>query len=79
MSELLKLAQLPKNDRVAEMDVEACRIDAKFDAKRFSSGDAALEFLSEFRFRGDPVHAAVNDGQLFFDRSHQAFSAQVNI
>ena len=46
MAELLELPQLPQRDGVAEVDVEAGRVDAVLDAQRLAGRDAAFELLA---------------------------------
>ena len=65
MAEILELPQLPQDDRVAEMDVEAGRVDAELDPERLAGRDAALQLLAQFVFGGDLVDAAADEGELF--------------
>ena len=62
-----------------QVNIEARRIDAEFNAEWFSGRDTAFEFLAKLGFRLDPIHAAGNKGKLFLDRSHRALLAQENI
>ena len=53
VAEFLELAQLPQRDRVAEVNVEAGRVDAVLHAKRLAGRVAVFELLLEFVARLD--------------------------
>ena len=58
MAEFLELAEFAEDDRVAEVDVEAGRVDAELDAQRLAGRVAAFELLPEFVARLDLRGAA---------------------
>ena len=53
VAEVLELPQLPQRDRVAEMDVEAGRVDAVLDPQRLAGREATFELLAELVARLD--------------------------
>jgi hypothetical protein len=61
MSEILKLAQLPKNQGVTKMKIRTRRIDPKFDTQR----PVEREFLAELRLADDLRAALLEKGKGF--------------
>jgi hypothetical protein len=59
---------------MAEMDVDAGRIDAVLDAQRCAGLEAALELLLELGFRHDLLGTAFDQGKLIFDGFHDPTS-----
>jgi hypothetical protein len=64
MAEFLELPHLSQRNSVAEMDVDAGRIDAVLDPQRQSGAAAPLQLLRQFLFRNDFLDAAANHGKL---------------
>ena len=58
VAEVLELAKLSQDDRVAEMEIGTGGVDAEFDSKRTSQG----EFLAELRFADDLGSALFENG-----------------
>src|SRR2546423_176817 len=61
MSEILKLPQLPQDDRVTEMEVGARRIDPELDAQPTSE----RELRPQFRFADNLGGALLKNGEGF--------------
>ncbi len=70
MAEFLEQAQLAQRDRVAEMHVDAGRIDAVLDAQRLAGLHAAFELPHQIGFGDDLFGPAANQGQLLGDTLH---------
>ena len=65
MTQLLELAQFSEWHRVAEMDINAGRIDAVFDPQWFAGLSALGQLRCQFLFRHDLLDTTPDDGQLF--------------
>ena len=70
MAQFLEEPQLAQRHRMAEMNVDAGRVDAVLDAQRLAGFDAALQFFEQFVLRHDLLGAAADQGQLFLDGFH---------
>ena len=77
MAELLEQAQLAQRDGVAEMNVDAGRVDAVLDAQRLAGLDAAVELLAQLVLGDDLLDAAADQGELFIDGFHDTPSPSV--
>ena len=63
---------------MAQVNVDAGRIDAIFDAQRLARGDASLELLAEIGKRFDLLGSPADQVNLFIDGLHAAFSGLGN-
>ena len=70
MAQFLEQAQLAQRHGVAEVDVDAGRVDAVLDAQRLAGLDAALQLLPQLGLGHDLLDAAADQGQLFIDGFH---------
>ena len=73
MAEFLKELELSQRYGMAEMNVDAGRVDAVLDAQRLARGDAPLQFLPEFAERLDLVGPTADQFDLFVDGFHEEF------
>ena len=71
VAEVLELPQLAQRDGVAEVDVDAGRVDAVLDAERAVLADRALELLEELVLGDDLLDPAAEDLELFGDVPHR--------
>ena len=67
MSQVLELAELAHNDRMAEVHVRGSRVDTHLDTERDSGIVGLLEFLFEFFLRHDINNAAHQNFKLFLN------------
>ena len=72
MTKFLKKPKFSQWHGMAEMYVDARRIDAIFDPQRLARLDAAFKLLPQFRFRLDLLDAATDQGELFLSRFHDS-------
>jgi hypothetical protein len=70
VTQLLKEAQLPQGDGVAEVHVDAGRVDAVLDAQRRAGLEAALQLPAQLVLRDDLFDAATDQGQLLGNGLH---------
>ncbi len=70
MAQLLEQPQLAQRNGVAQMNVDAGRIDAVLDAQRLTGLDAVSEFADQFVTRLDLLDAALDQCQLFGNDFH---------
>ena len=70
MAEFLEQPQLAQGHRMAQVNVDAGRIDAVLDAQRLAGLDAAFELLAQLRFRHDLLDAAADQCELFVNGFH---------
>ena len=68
MAQLLKLPQFSQRHGVAEMHINARRIDAVFDAQGLPGLAALGQFRGQFLFGHNLLDTTPNDGQLFVNR-----------
>jgi len=71
MTQLLELPELAQWNSVAQVNVDAGRIDAIFHSQRLAGGDAALQLFDEFIGWGNLVGATFENRQLFFQWTHE--------
>ena len=70
MAEFLEQPQLAQRHGMAEMDVDAGRVDAVLDAQRLAGLDAAFELAAQVGLRRDLLGAAADQFELFIDGFH---------
>ena len=70
VTEVLKLPQLPQGDGVAEVDVDAGRVDAVLDPQRPTLADGAFELLAKLVLGDDRLDPAAEDSKLVIEVEH---------
>src|SRR5262249_30202442 len=72
MAKFLEQAQFAQRHRMAQMNVDAGRVDAILDPERLASLQAAFELLPQFLLGHDLLDAATDQGQLLGNGFHDA-------
>ena len=74
MAEILELAELAHDHRVADVDIGGGGIHAQLDAQGLIRGHALLELLEQVLLVDEIDDAALEDFELFTSRTHSCFS-----